>query len=88
MHPSSHRTADYGYEWVEVIVDAESADGLPVLIPSDRIYAHEAGETWSTQGDLNRLWVEVRWGEFPIISLTPPAPEEPVYEEVDEEREE
>ena len=39
------------------------------------------------RGDLNQLWIEFRWGEFPIISLTPPAPEEPVYDEADEAHE-
>ena len=69
-------SAPYGYEWVEVVVEAESFEGLPVLIPSDELYIHSARETWSVEDDVNSIWAMLSWGEFPTISLTPPEPEE------------
>jgi hypothetical protein len=72
-HPNgSYSSAPYGYEWVEVLIDAESLNGNPVLIPSTELYVPGAMETWRMDGDINRIWALLSWGEFPMVSLNPP----------------
>jgi hypothetical protein len=76
-HPNPDRdyAAPYGLEWVEVIVEAQSLDGRPVLIPSSDLYIHGARDTWRAEDDINRIWALLSWGEFPMVSLTPPPTE-------------
>jgi hypothetical protein len=73
-HPngSNYSSAPYGYEWVEVYVEATSYNGNPVLIPSSELYVPSAMDTWNLDGDINRKWALLSWGEFPMVSLTPP----------------
>jgi hypothetical protein len=73
-HPSGNQysSAPYGYEWVEVFVDAQSQSGVPVLIPSSGLYVPSAQDTWAMEGDINRVWALLSWGEFPMVSLSPP----------------
>jgi hypothetical protein len=76
-HPDRDRysSAPYGLEWVEIVIEAESLDGYTVLIPSEDLYVHGARETWRATNDINRIWAQLSWGEFPMVSLTPPPTE-------------
>ena len=73
-HPNENQpsSAPYGYEWTEVVIEADSNEGLPVIIPSDSLYVHGARDVWREASDVNRLWALLSWGEFPMVSLNPP----------------
>ena len=73
-HPDGNQpsSAPYGYEWTEVIIEADSNEGLPVIIPSEALYVHGARDVWRDASDVNRLWALLSWGDFPMVSLSPP----------------